>query len=103
MLYKVGEEEFSFSYRELREKHKEMCNLSAKEFWTEQNLIDAAHLACMISYLKELGIEATISDRGIVHELIHALDCIKNGHTPEDYGIDLDLIRYKFHYNLKLA
>ncbi|RFM30043.1 hypothetical protein DXN05_03465 [Deminuibacter soli] len=36
-----------------------------------KNILSAAHLACIISYLKELSITNTVGDLGIVHQLIH--------------------------------
>ena len=71
ITYRTDNGTFSLSYQELRETHAEMCALSDEEFL--RSLPAALHLACIISWLKELGPDATIGDQGIVHELVHLL------------------------------
>jgi hypothetical protein len=41
------------------------------EFTRPENLLKILHFCCVCAYLKELGVEATVSDKGVIHELIH--------------------------------
>lgn len=98
MLYQVVQfngdtSHYSLSYRDLREQHTRIVGLSDEEFLS--SLPDALHLACVISYLKELGSEATVGDAGIIHELVHLLT------LPQDS--DLAEIRRQFREVLALA
>ncbi len=88
-----GGPQFSLSYSVLKEEHRKMVALSDAEFMTK--LPAAAHLACIIGWLKELGPDATIGDEGIVHELIHLMD--GTGTTP------LEKVRTLFATVLALA
>ena len=69
MEYKVGNKFFVLSYSDLREQYHELIELSDAEFLAD--LPKMLHFACVVSYLKELGNEATISDLGIIHQLVH--------------------------------
>lgn len=94
MTYITDGRRFSLDYSTLKAEYELFCRMTDEAF--KRNIIDAAHLACIISYLKGLGEEATIADRGIVHQLIHlaALD---------DATINLLEIRKQFADLLKLA
>lgn len=35
------------------------------------NLLAALHFCCVCGYLKELSVTSTISDKGVIHELVH--------------------------------
>jgi hypothetical protein len=70
---------FSLSYQELREEHERMVTLDDAGFVAE--LPAAAHLACIVGWLKELGPAATIGDGGIVHELVHLMHMGPSGTT----------------------
>lgn len=63
---------YSLSYAELREHYTRFCNMSDKEFL--EKLPKAAHLACIICFLKEIPAYNIINDTGIIHELIHFID-----------------------------
>lgn len=69
MTYLVDGKQYKLDYQELKSEWMRFCEMENEVFI--QNAIHAAHLACIICYLKGLGNEATISDRGIIHELIH--------------------------------
>ena len=69
--YVTGGHTFGLNYQDLRAKHIELCEMSDHQFTI--NLPQAAHLACIISYIKGKGNEQTIGDKGIVHELIHMM------------------------------
>lgn len=69
MEYLVDNNKYVLHYQDLKEEWMRFCEMDDTEF--QSNIIDAIHLACIICYLKELGIEQTIGDRGIIHELVH--------------------------------
>jgi len=88
MDYYIEDSRYHFSYQELKEKHLELCALKNDQFLKQ--LPQALHIACFICWLKELGNEATISDKGIIHELVHLL------HIPEEPLVDIKKIRKQF-------
>lgn len=61
------------------------------------NLHEIAHLACIISYFKGLSNNATIGDKGIIHELIHLMT------EPNEPTNDLQEIRGKFNQLIQLV
>lgn len=71
MEYLINQKKYSFSYKEVKQKYEEFCSLSDEEFM--ERIGEALHLACFISYLKELDNEQTIGDEGVVHQLTHLL------------------------------
>lgn len=91
--YLVGERKYGLSYADLRQSYREFCEMTDEEFLVK--LPRAAHLACIIGWLKELPADATIGDCGIVHELIHLMT---TGTTTS-----LDGIRQQFALLLELA
>lgn len=68
---------FSLSYQDLREHYLNFCDMSDSDFL--KNLPDALHLACVICFLKETPTYVCLTDRGIIHELVHLLK--ENGTT----------------------
>lgn len=97
MEYIVDGSRFILNYQDLKEDYFTFINQSDAEFIIPQNLIKALHFACIVLYLKEAGPEMTVSDKGIIHELIHLLD------IPEEPLIDLAEIRELFKEVLYLA
>lgn len=79
MEYLVDGLQYSFSYRELKNKYNEIVSMSDSDFIG--NLPEVLHFACFVSYFKELPNIQTISDVGIIHELIHLL------HIPEETDV----------------
>jgi hypothetical protein len=71
MEYLVDKTQFSLSYTQLCADGEHYRRMSDEEFVRPENLLQAMHFACVVAYLKELGPECTISDLGIIHELIH--------------------------------
>lgn len=92
--YLLNEKKYDLSYSELRESYMQFVQMPDDEFM--KRLPEAAHLACVISFLKEHG-QWAISDIGIVHELIHLM------HIPEGNTSTLRDIRTLFEHQLKLA
>lgn len=70
------------------------CDMSDADFL--KNLADALHLACVICFLKEIPTYVCLSDKGIIHELVHLLK--ENGTTTE-----IEEIRDLFKLTLCLA
>ena len=71
---------YGFSWQELQEAYERLCKMSDKEF--VKNLPEAAHFACFVCWLKELGPEVTIGDQGIVHEICHMMHHPHKGRDP---------------------
>ena len=63
---------FSLSYQELKEHYLLFCNMSDNEFL--DRIPDALHLACVICFLKEIPTYVCLTDKGIIHELVHLLE-----------------------------
>lgn len=62
---------FSLSYQQLKEHYVLFCNMDDTEFI--KNIPDALHLACIICLLKEIPTYVCLTDKGIIHELVHLL------------------------------
>lgn len=80
MQYKVYDKEYTLHYRELVEQYNKFTAMEDEEFM--ENLPAAAHLASIIGYLKEFDLDESIGDEGIIHQLIHLMEC------PEGYTED---------------
>lgn len=79
---------------ELKDHYTTFCEMSDEEFKTK--LSSAAHLACIICFLKEIPTSSCLSDEGIVHQLIHLMD-------TNDPIINLQQIRELFKKDLELV
>lgn len=85
---------FHLSYTELRDSYLHFVALSDDDFIT--SLPRALHLACVISWLKELPPDATLGDYGIVHRLVHLM-------TDAEDKDELPDIREQYNRMLELA
>lgn len=85
---------YHYSYQQLRQEYLRMVEMSDKEFI--KNLVPAIHLACAICFFKELGLEPSIGDDGVVHNLAHLM------HIPGEPMIVLADIRRQFKETLRL-
>lgn len=94
MDYLVNGRTYVFHYQNLKDKYNYFKSLTNEEFLKE--LPAVLHFACYVAYVKELSNEVTISDEGIIHELIHLL------HIPDELLIDINKIRKKFNKLLEL-
>lgn len=63
--------QFTIHYRNLKYEYDRFCEMSDEDFL--KILPDAAHLACIIGWFKELDNDQTLGDTGIVHELINLI------------------------------
>lgn len=95
MEYLVEGSKYSLSYKQLREHHTRFCGLSDEEFMNE--LPSALHLATVICYLKELPTYNVLSDKGIIHQLVHLLE------QPDEPTNDLQEIRQQYQKDLFLS
>ncbi len=94
MEYLVDGHKYSLSYSELKEKYINISELPLEKFLLI--LPEVLHLACIISYLKEIPTYVTLSDRGLIHELIHLL------HIGDEPLLDAEKIRQQFIEEMKL-
>ena len=95
MEYLVEGNKFEISYSNLKNLYNYFCELSDEKF--NEQLLEAAHFACVVSWFKELPNDTTIGDKGIVHELIHYI-------LDKDEPLyDLQEIRRKFRKYLILS
>lgn len=69
--YLVENIKYEFSYQDIREQYQSFCRMDDKQFI--ENINEAIHLACFICYIKEIPTYVCLSDRGIIHELIHII------------------------------
>lgn len=90
-----GERRYSIGYSELREQYHAFVRMTDAEFMAK--LPSAAHFACVVCWFKEVGLDASVGDRGIVHMLIHL---IEHGNTAPNEP--LKEVRKLFNSLLKL-
>lgn len=94
MEYLVEGTKYSISYRELKESYINFCDKTDDEFIND--LKSAIHLSCIICYFKEIPTYVCLSDKGIIHELVHLLDLRYDKHQ-------LNHVRNLFREQLKLS
>ena len=94
MEYLVDDLRFSVSYSELKDKYITFCELDDQMF--VHRIKDVLHLACIICWFKDIPSSNCLSDRGIVHELVHQV-CKTEG------GMEIGELRELFKEQLKLA
>lgn len=93
--YTVDGTTYSLNYQELKFRYEDICQYSDEQFMEE--LPEIAHLACVVSFFKGLGSNATIGDKGIIHELIHLMT------EPNEPTNNLQEIRESFNDKIKLS
>lgn len=86
--YLVGQKTYNYDYQSTRLYYVEVVNFTDEEFI--ENTKEILHFSCFLSYVMNLDNEDTISDDGIIHELIHLL-C-----PGTKKFVDLDKVRKKF-------
>lgn len=95
MTYTSNGKHYSFSYKEVIADYKRFSSMTDERFLA--NLPDILHFAVYTSYIKELSIENTIADEGIIHQLIHLLA------FPNEPLLDLGEIRKQFNELLRFC
>jgi hypothetical protein len=95
MTYLSGKTQYNFVYSDLRELFNKYSAFTDEEFMV--NLIEILHFSCFVCYLKGYETETTLSDEGIIHQLVHLL------HIPDEPVIDLQEIREQFNNLIKIC
>lgn len=67
--YKIGKTNYQLDYQMITYQYDTFKAMSNDEFL--EKILDAIHFACYISYVKNLNTKQTLSDKGIIHELVH--------------------------------
>jgi hypothetical protein len=86
---------YSLHYAELKQEHARVCMMTDEEFIA--CLPEVTHLAAALSWLKELSMDETLGDCGIIHQLIHLM------HIPDEPQIVLADIRQQYKTLLMLV
>lgn len=94
MTYLCNDQRFHFSYPYMEVLFNKYKSYSDEEFI--KDIPNILHFACFVSYLKELGIEATVGDEGIIHQLVHLLT------ETEGPSVQLAEIREQFNLLMRL-
>jgi hypothetical protein len=71
MHYITNGKRYSISYKELKYHYNSLVSMDDQTFM--ENIPTALHIACIISFFKELSNDCTLGDEGIVHQLVHIL------------------------------
>ena len=95
MQYLVNNKRYNLNYQELKDSYNEFISIPDDEFL--DRITQVIHLACVICYLKETPNEYTLSDEGIIHQLVHLID------IPDEPMVDIKEIRDNFTEILKLS
>lgn len=95
MKYIVDGDVYNLSYLELKEKYLEICELDTKDFLIR--LPEILHLTCIISFLKEVPSYNTLSDKGLIHELVHLI------HIPNEPLVNVEKIKQQFIKEMRLV
>jgi|TARA_R100001509_G_scaffold154868_1_gene116825 hypothetical protein len=67
--YKRGNKTYVYDADLLEFQYNTFKKMSNEEF--VENIIDALHYACYVSWLNKLNTDQTLADNGIIHELVH--------------------------------
>ena len=70
-ILQPGNNRYSLSYQRLKEDYWKYRLMSNSEFL--KSLPEILHFACIVGWMKELGPDSTLSDEGIIHQLVHLL------------------------------
>lgn len=90
---------YGFSYSSAKEEYHRFKSMDDETFFAPDNFIEALHFACFISFIKELPNACTLSDKGIIHQMVHIL------HLKSDVCIqgERETIRERFNSLLELS
>lgn len=95
MHYLINGHQYSVSYPDLRNHYARFCEMTDQEFM--DNLPAALHLACIVCWFKGVNIDKSLSDEGVVHQLVHLLN------INHDQVVQLGEIRENFKEVLRLV
>lgn len=86
--YKIENKEYVYDPSMIRFHYTSFTIMSNEEFM--ENLPKALHFACFMSFILKLDQIVTLSDRGIIHELVHL------SNTGTKQFSDITEVREKF-------
>lgn len=77
--YKINNKNFLFDYKTVKKEYNRFKEMDDKSFLI--NIVDALHFACYVSWIKNTPTKETLSDQGLIHQLVHLLkestaDCV---------------------------
>lgn len=81
---------YSFSYKELQSDYYRYLDMTDVEF--VEHISELLHFVCFVCFLKEVPAGQILSDKGLLHQLIH----LQNEDTKQQALNDLQEIRTKF-------
>ena len=67
--YKIDNVEYVYEPDVLRFHYSTFYNMSDEEF--VEDIFNVLHFACFMSFVKKIDHVSTLSDKGIIHELVH--------------------------------
>ena len=82
--------QYEVNYKELKADYELYCAYSDDCFLEELPAI--IHFACIVSYFKQLSLNETLSDLGIVHRLVHLLYIEELKHELPDIRKDFETL-----------
>ncbi len=86
--YKIENTEYSYDIKNLRHLYRQFIRYDDEIFI--EKIADVLHFACYVSWVKEIHSDELLSDKGLIHELVHLL---KPATRPYS---DIKEIRIKF-------
>lgn len=95
IAYLVDGNFYSLSYSALKDDYTRFSMMTDTEFLLK--LSEILHFACICCFLKEIPTSVCLSDRGIIHELVHLL------HLKDCNGRPLAEVRELFNNQLRLS
>jgi len=87
MNYTINDKAYAMNYQELKETFERYSEMTDEAF--RVCLPNIIHFACFVSWFKRLSPDQTISDVGIIHQLVHLL-------TSNDPIVDIKEVRADF-------
>jgi len=86
--YEIGNKTYNYDPNTLRFHYHSFTIMSDEEFM--ENIFSVLHFACFVSFVKKLSHIDTLSDQGIIHELVHL------GNNGTKKFTNLSIVREKF-------
>lgn len=97
MEYEIEGSRYAFSYAALKEDYWRFRGLGDVEFIEELHAV--LHFCCVVGFLKELPASCVLSDKGVIHQLVHLLE----PSTKEIAFHELPEIRERFNQVFELV
>lgn len=95
LFYEVDGSRYALSYSSLREDYLNYRLMTDEDFMA--NLVKILHFAVFVCFVKEAPSYVVLSDKGVIHELVHLLEFRDQLDDPqESFEVRLDRIRDTF-------